>query len=1293
MAQAQAAEFAGTERFQVVRRLGAGGMGVVYEAFDRERGGPVALKTLRTWSADALLRFKNEFRALQDLQHNNLVSLGELFEEAGTFFFTMELVRGATFLQWVRPLPQAKDRTHTTSDAGSDSDTGSLVERVISDSADDVDSPASLSESSVDGEAPTADIPTSDATPTARPGQAGAGAPKDAPKPLYAVDETRLRASLVQLVQGLCALHGAQKVHRDIKPGNILVTAQGRVVILDFGLVTGSAGCELWPDDHLVGTASYMAPEQATGAPVGPAADWYAVGVVLYQALTGRLPLIASAESVIIMKQAIEPTPPRLLVPEVPADLDRLCVDLLKIDPDARPTGREILRRLNADDAAMPSVLGGQGPHFVGRARELGALRDAFERIRDGRALTVFVEGESGVGKSALARRFTEQLLGDESGAVVFAGRCYERESVPYKAVDGVVDALSRYLTRLDPSEIARLLPSQAGLIGQVFPVMRRVAAIAQAPRPPLDQLDPQELRARIFFALRDLFGRLAKRRPLVLLVDDLQWADADSLQLLAELMRPPEPPPLLLVATVRTASEYGPGAATTETLAEWISGELRHVAIASLPSSDAKRLVELLVDEARQAGAELPLDVARVAREAGGHPLFIDELVRCKLVLGDAAPERLDDALWARIGRLETGERRLLELVAVAGAPIVQETAAHAASVEFAVFAAQSGILRSHHLVRTNGVRRTDAVETYHDRVRDAVLAHLSVDGRRVWHMRLALALEASGASDSEALSTHWRGAGEPDKAADYALRAAEAADQALAFDRAARLYRLALDLRPPRDAASSLLYAKLGDALANAGRGAEAADAYLAALPLAQASLALDLQRRAADQLLRSGHIDRGLKVLRTVLAAVGTRLPETPYGALASLLARRARARLRGLSFRERAAADVPANELTTIDTYWSVASGLAIVDTIRGADFQTRGLLRALDAGEPYRVARSLGFEAGFSASAGASAKKRTAKLLAAASTLVEKLDQPQAHALHKGAAGMAAFLEGRWRDAHRLLDEAAEIFVQRCTGVAWEQHTAQMYALIALFYLGRAGELQRRFPSKLQEALDRGNLYAATTLRTCLANVALLAADEPDRARAELRESMERWSRQGFHLQHYWDLMTENQLDLYGGRGADAHQRIVDKWRPLERSLLLRIQVVRVEAWHLRARSALAWAAQGGPRDELLAVADRFGRKIAAEKLPWASPLASLVAAAVAHSRGDKEAAASNLSTAIDGFDFAEMGLYAAAARARRAGLVSADEGKQLRADADAWMSRENVRNPRAMIEMLAPGFP
>src|SRR4051812_31577456 len=253
-------DFTGTRRFEIVRVVGVGGMGVVYEAFDRERKGRVALKTLRTLGTDARLRFKNEFRSLQDIEHPNLVSLGELFEEDGQLFFTMELIQGTPFVEYVRP-------------------TSPIA----------VDAEPSSSRSDADG-APV------DATLTRRHAvhrPARRTAPPVDP-PAASFDEIRLRDAFGQLARGIHALHRVRKVHRDIKPSNVLVTAVGRVVLLDFGLVMSVSPRA--HDTAIVGTAHYMAPEQAAGRAVGPEADWYSLGVMLYLAMTGVFPFRVSSD-------------------------------------------------------------------------------------------------------------------------------------------------------------------------------------------------------------------------------------------------------------------------------------------------------------------------------------------------------------------------------------------------------------------------------------------------------------------------------------------------------------------------------------------------------------------------------------------------------------------------------------------------------------------------------------------------------------------------------------------------------------------------------------------------------------------------------------------------------------------------------------------------------------------------------------------------------------------------------------------------------------------------------------
>jgi Cdc6-like AAA superfamily ATPase len=1204
-----AAEFTGSSRFQVVRRLGAGGMGVVYEAWDRQHDTRVALKTLRTLTGDALLRFKNEFRALADIQHHNLVSLGELICEDDYWFFTMELVEGVPFLRWVRP-------------------------------GDDQPSPVERTDTRRQEEDATQDLAASP-PPT----------PVAAENPM---NEQRLRDSLGQLAQGLAALHAAGKVHRDVKPSNILCTPEGRVVLLDFGVI---ADVEDHDDKHIVGTALYMAPEQGEGT-VGPAADWYSLGVVLYQALTGKLPFKGEPRDVLDLKQRVSPPAPRASIPSLPHDLDQLCSELLQRDPAKRPSGDEILRLLRVE--------GGRGPQaapFVGRREELAQLEAALAEARAGKAIAVYVHGESGVGKSALVRQFSERARKQHHDLVVLHGRCYERESVPYRGVDGVVDALSRLMIALPEVETAALLPRHVAVLAQVFPVLRRVDAIARAKLPPIDQMEPREIRTRVFGAMRELLTRLADQRPVILSIDDFQWADADSLALMAEILRAPDSPALLLVATLREAPQR-------------LLGEGRNLHLSGLPPPDARALARRLLG--RAGPGELIASPSDIADEAEGHPLFIAELVRRKHVVGSGAERlRLDDALLSRIRALDPEARSLLELVAVAGTPLPQPVAAQAARLDFTELVRLVSSLRVANLVRVTAGMAGDAVEPYHDRVRAAVLRQLDPEAKRACHGRLARALEWAG-GDAEALATHFAESGDRDSAARHAAEAAAQATAALAFDRAARLYRHALELGAPH---AAQLKRTLAESLANAGRGAEAAQAYREAAE-ASPEDSLDLNRRAAEQLLISGHLDEGLAAIGGVLEQVGLSLPKTPNRALASLLYQRAKLRLRGLSFKQRSERDIPPKVLEKIDICWAVSAGLAIIDTIRGADFQTRSLLLSLDAGEPYRVARALAMEAGFNAADGIPGEKRAGKLLEEARVLAERLRLPHPVGLCRMIGGISSFCFGKWRDSLKLTDESIEILRNQCTGVSWEVASAHLAALWSLFYLGELNELARRVPLLLREAQEHGDLYAVTNLRGCLYPLVLLAADDPETARRELAEGMSAWSQSGFTFQHYNALVAGAQIELYAGDAA-AGQRLIDQsWKPLEKSLLLMMQQSRLEAWHLRGRVALL----AGGRD---AEAVAHGKRVTKEAVAWATPLGRLLEAAVAYRKGDGPRALGLLERAAAELEATETRLYAQAAR-RRIGQLS--NHKEVIFAADTWMSEHGVRDPRRMTAMLAPGF-
>src|SRR5258708_1533388 len=251
-------------------------MGVVYEAIDVERGERIALKTILHHDAETVARVKHEFRALQDIHHRNLVTLRELVAETNDVFFTMELVDGVDLVTWVRgrgrPVPPSASPTLLEPSRGRDA----------TDTQPDID---------------THGVPSA------------SGAQPLVQREPGAFDEARLRDAFGQMALGLSALHGAGKVHRDVKPSNVRVTGEGRVVLLDFGLVFDVDGASS-SDGNVVGTPSYMAPEQAFSEPIGPEADWYAAGVVLSECLTGRRPFEGDARPGPLATPSQDPLPP-----------------------------------------------------------------------------------------------------------------------------------------------------------------------------------------------------------------------------------------------------------------------------------------------------------------------------------------------------------------------------------------------------------------------------------------------------------------------------------------------------------------------------------------------------------------------------------------------------------------------------------------------------------------------------------------------------------------------------------------------------------------------------------------------------------------------------------------------------------------------------------------------------------------------------------------------------------------------------------------------------------------------
>lgn len=1204
-------DFPGTDRFQIVRRLGAGGMGVVYEAHDRELDARVALKLLPNVDAPALFNFKREFRSLATIVHPNLIALHELISDGTTWFFTMEVVDGEDFLRFVR--------------SGDRCDLDLLID------------------------------------------------------------------CLRQLVDGMSVLHGAGVLHRDLKPSNVLVRGDGRLAILDFGLAM-DVGAELLPDEMASGTLAYMSPEQSLGEPLTPAADWYSAGVMLFEALTGRLPFVGAPMKVLNDKMAGTAPLVRSIVAGVPDCLSDLCSHLLVADPAHRAGAQEIRNCLTElrpsetrrrDRGASPASL-----PFVGRERHLSVLDAAAEDARAGRMAMVHVHGRSGAGKSVLVSHFLDRLR-ERADIVVLAGRCYEQESVPYKGVDTVVDALTRYLLVQSDDDVDDLLPTNAGVLARLFPVLERVDAIARAPHA-FSAPEPRELRRQGFEALRALLTRIGQTKLLVLYIDDLQWGDVDSAALLSELIRPPNAPPMLFLAAYR--SEYRSRSVSLRTLLDAATRSSQPVELEVEPFD----LAESTAFAATLLGEPVAGNEAeRIARESGGNPYFILELVRYLRESGEWSieelrPDRtlvLDDVLWSRVQRLPTKDRELLELLAVSGRPLQLRHAFTSVS-DRRVDQNLLARMRAEHMVRSTGVTLGDELDLFHDRIRESIAARLEPHRLRGYHATLASTLESAGDVDPETVGSHFEGAGDLERAGGLYATAATDAMKALAFERAAKLYRASIDLRPGLGDAATPLRIELGHALANAGRGADAASAYREAA-VAMPSERTELLRMAATQLSITGRIDEGRAIFRDVMRAVGLRMSSTAVETVAALLARRAWLRIRGLRPARRQDSNL-ARDLVRVDTIWSVSTALSAVDVVGVAAMQSQALLLALRAGEPRRLALCLAWEAVLTGTGGVPAAARAAELLASATTLAHQIGDPHAEAMAQLASAWIAFLQFRIEDTVTLAEPAETQFRERCTGVWWELGLTRTMMSWAYTHGGDTAGMTRSIQRYYGDATERGDLALVTNLVTVvLPHLALIAGD-PAAARAHIEEGRALWPHRGFHLQHVSLRFSETYLHLYLGEGRAAFEAMQRDWSPLRWSLQMQNQVTRVLMLDLRARSALA--ARGSPSElrSFVAQSERDGRRIRRERAEWAQAFADRIQAAVAWHRGDRGESVRLFRSAADGLDRHSLRLHAAATRRRLGELLGGDEGRDMVGIADAAMLAQQVRDPARLTDMFVP---
>ena len=624
------------------------------------------------------------------------------------------------------------------------------------------------------------------------------------------LEPERAVAVAIDVCRALEHAHAKGIVHRDLKPATVWLGDDGTARLGDFGLATLDRRSREAVEGMLVGTVAYMPPEQALGRASDARSDIYSLGAMLYELLTGEPPF-PGEDAVVIIAQHLnaDPVPPSRHRPELPQALDAVVLGMLAKDPAQRPASAAAARRELERAATAPAEEDGEaataenpleslaGGVFVGREPELEQMRAMVEDTLAGQGGVLLLAGDPGIGKT----RTAEQLAtyAGVRGARVCWGRCHEAEGAPpYWPWS---EAIRSYVREADPVGLRWQLGSRAADVAQVAPAIAERLGDVE----PLPEVETEQARFRLFDSVAGFFVEAARGRPLVLVLDDLHWADEPSLALLRFVARQLADSPLLIVGAYRDV-ELGRHHPLAATLADLVEVDAtRRMALHGLDADAIATYIELTAS----VGRPPPELAAAIREQTGGNAFFVGEVVRLMASEGRlgrdpgedgvAIPQSVREVVGRRLDRLSDPANELLRVAAVSGReferPVLERVC------ELAPERVADALDEALEARLIAAAAEPGSYAFAHALVGETLRAEVPSARRAVIHREIARALEDVHGTDLDRhvsqIAHHHLEAGtasDPGAAVAYAVRAAELASERLAHEEAVSMLERAL-------------------------------------------------------------------------------------------------------------------------------------------------------------------------------------------------------------------------------------------------------------------------------------------------------------------------------------------------------------------------------------------------------------------------------------------------------------------------------------------------------------------